>query len=218
MLRLGLPALIVLSLAAAICDRSGSGALFPGARQYTTGDAPWSVAIGDLNGDLAPDVAVASYFGDNVSVLLHQIPDLFPDCNGNGIPDACDIDCGPAGGPCDLPGCGQSEDCNTNGVPDECEADADGDGVIDDCDACPDTHVGDMIVIDGCDTGVADMMPADDGCSMAQRITQCAQGADNHGAFVSCVAHLTNAWKQDGLISGQEKGHIQCCAAQADIP
>jgi hypothetical protein len=128
------------------------------------------------------------------------------DCNHNGVIDALDI----AGG--------TSQDCDENEVPDECEADADGDGVIDDCDACPDTHVGDMIVIDGCDTGVADMMPADDGCSMAQRIAECAQGAENHGAFVSCVAHLTNAWKQDGLISGQEKGHIQCCAAQADIP
>lgn len=43
------------------------------------------------------------------------------DCNGNGIPDGCDIDCGPSGGSCDLPGCGQSEDCNLNGVPDECD-------------------------------------------------------------------------------------------------
>ena len=144
--------------------------------------------------------------------------EFFPDCNHNGIRDECDVDCGPPGGSCDLPGCGQSEDCNTNGIPDECEADADGDGVIDDCDACPDTHVGDPIVIDGCDTGVADLMPADDGCSMAQRIGQCGQEADNHGAFVSCVAHLSNGWKQDGLISGQDKGHIQCCAAQADIP
>ena len=25
------------------------------------------------------------------------------------------------GGPCDVPGCGQSTDCNGNGVPDECD-------------------------------------------------------------------------------------------------
>jgi len=43
------------------------------------------------------------------------------DCNQNGIDDACDIDCGTPGGPCDVPGCGQSEDCNGNGQPDECE-------------------------------------------------------------------------------------------------
>ena len=46
----------------------------------------------------------------------------FPvDCNGNGIPDECDIDCGSPGGPCDVPGCGQSFDLNGNGVPDECD-------------------------------------------------------------------------------------------------
>ncbi len=43
------------------------------------------------------------------------------DCNINGIDDACDIDCGTPGGPCDVPGCGESDDCDTNGVPDECE-------------------------------------------------------------------------------------------------
>ena len=59
------------------------------------------------------------------------------DCNTNGIPDACDLACGPSGGPCDLPGCGASQDCNTNGAPDECEPDGDGDGVIDACDNCP---------------------------------------------------------------------------------
>ncbi len=59
------------------------------------------------------------------------------DCNGNGIPDECDIDCGEPGGPCDVPGCGQSEDCDGNGIPDECEPDTDGDGVIDACDNCP---------------------------------------------------------------------------------
>ena len=57
-----------------------------------------------------------------------------PDCNTNGSPDACDIDCGTSGGPCDVPGCGQSQDCNDNLIPDDCEADTDGDGAIDDCD------------------------------------------------------------------------------------
>ncbi len=61
------------------------------------------------------------------------------DCNANGMPDECDIDCGPPGGACDIPGCGQSEDCNENGVPDECDIadgtsdDNDGDGIPDEC-------------------------------------------------------------------------------------
>ncbi len=47
----------------------GDGPLFPGA-QYPAGDAPFSVAIGDLNGDQVPDLAVANVSSDNVSVLL----------------------------------------------------------------------------------------------------------------------------------------------------
>lgn len=77
-----------------------------------------------------------------------------PDCDGNGIHDACDLDCGPTGGECDVAGCGGASDCNGNqvpdacdvadgdsgdctgnGVPDECEADCDGNGVADVCDA-----------------------------------------------------------------------------------
>jgi hypothetical protein len=78
-----------------------------------------------------------------------------PDCNENGIPDACDMDpvlpayhqfgCTPPGGqtPCSDYGCawsfysrpgGGSFDCNTNGTPDECEMDCNTNGVEDSCD------------------------------------------------------------------------------------
>lgn len=43
------------------------------------------------------------------------------DCNGNGIDDACDLDCGPTGGACDVAGCGGSVDCQLDGIPDECQ-------------------------------------------------------------------------------------------------
>ena len=69
------------------------------------------------------------------------------DCNGNGVPDECDIasgfsnDCNGNGVPddCDLAN-GTSQDCNGNGVPDECDIasgfsnDCNGNGVPDDCD------------------------------------------------------------------------------------
>ncbi len=90
-----------------------------------------------------------------------------PDCDGDGITDACELDC--AAGPCvpgtcgnsldcDLntipdecdPDCnnntlpdacdisdGSSQDCDGNGVPDECDLDSDFDGVPDACDLCP---------------------------------------------------------------------------------
>ncbi len=44
------------------------------------------------------------------------------DCNGNLVPDPCDL------------AEGTSEDCTGNGVPDECEFDSDGNGVADSCD------------------------------------------------------------------------------------
>ena len=43
------------------------------------------------------------------------------DCDLNGIEDRCDIDCGPLGGDCRVPGCGQGADCNYNGIVDDCE-------------------------------------------------------------------------------------------------
>jgi hypothetical protein len=49
------------------------------------------------------------------------VPDDCEDCNRNSILDECDLDCGPSGGYCDVPGCGQSTDCNANGVLDECD-------------------------------------------------------------------------------------------------
>jgi len=74
-----------------------------------------------------------------------------------------------------------------------------------------------MIVIDGCDTGVADQVLYD-GTTISGNIAECAAGARNHGQFVSCVSHFTNKLVRDGYITDQEKGKIQRCAAQADIP
>ncbi|MCK4343445.1 MAG: thrombospondin type 3 repeat-containing protein [Phycisphaerae bacterium] len=80
-----------------------------------------------------------SFFGSE-SVDLISVAGTGPDCNDNGIPDECDIDCGEPGGECDVPGCGQSADCQPNGIPDECDI-ADGssedcqpNGVPDECD------------------------------------------------------------------------------------
>mgnify|MGYP001103425697 FL=1 len=74
--------------------------------------------------------------------------------------------------------------------------------------------VAETIIIDGCDSGIANQ-PLDGG-TMNDLIANCAADAANHGAFVSCVSHLTNLWKQAGLINGQAKGAIQRCAAGAN--
>ncbi|MFB0521791.1 MAG: hypothetical protein ACETWD_10255 [Desulfatiglandales bacterium] len=75
------------------------------------------------------------------------------------------------------------------------------------------------ILIDGCGTGVPDRDY--NGSSISELIEGCANGARNHGdhgAYVNGVARLTNELKKEGVISGEEKGAIQRCAAQANIP
>jgi hypothetical protein len=42
-----------------------------------------------------------------------------------------------------------------------------------------------------------------------------AANVGNHGQFVIYVVYLTNDWKHQGLITGEEKGAIQSCAAKA---
>jgi glucose/arabinose dehydrogenase len=73
------------------------------------------------------------------------------------------------------------------------------------------------VVIDGCDSGVANVV-LDDERTVADGIDACAAGARNHGKFVSCVAHFTRALRRAGILSGSEKGAIQSCAGRAAIP
>lgn len=95
--------------------------------------------------------------------------------------------------------------------------DADGDGVTDDEDECPDSDLSEIVVIDGCDSGVENIL-VENGCSISDLIDPCADGAENHGEFVSCVSGVTNGLKASGYISGKEKGKIQRCAARSNIP
>jgi hypothetical protein len=70
------------------------------------------------------------------------------------------------------------------------------------------------IVINGCDTGVADFMY--NGELISVQIKNIYSEAKNHGQFVRRVAVLTNDLMKDGIITGEEKGKIQSCAAQAN--
>ena len=48
-------------------------------------------------------------------------------------------------------------------------------------------------------------------------IAACAVNAKNHGKFVSCVAHLTNDWLKDELITAEDKDAIMSWAVESDI-
>jgi streptogramin lyase len=95
--------------------------------------------------------------------------------------------------------------------------DTDGDGIPDDEDACLFSDLNDTIVIDGCDSDVQNVL-LDDGCTISDLISQCSEDANNHGEFVSSVSHTTNSLKKNEIISSKDKGMIQKCAANADIP
>jgi hypothetical protein len=84
-------------------------------------------------------------------------------------------------------------------------------------DECPNSDVSATVVIDGCNSGVPNPVFSN-GCTISDLIAACAEGASNHGQFVSCVSQVTNDLKKAGTITGQQKGAIQSCAAQADIP
>ena len=82
---------------------------------YVVGDGAQSVAMGDLDGDLDLDLAVANQLSDDVSVLLNQCPPPRPcpwDCaDGDGTVGIVDFlgllaQWGQVGTPCDIDGGG----------------------------------------------------------------------------------------------------------------
>jgi len=89
----------------------------------------------DANVGPAPTTATLGLFKPGVPAAI-PIDTLGPalgfmDCNGNGVLDACDVNCAAPG--C-APPCGGSPDCNGNGIPDACETDCNGNDIPDDCD------------------------------------------------------------------------------------
>lgn len=94
--------------------------------------------------------------------------------------------------------------------------DSDGDGLPDREDACVESDMEETITIESCESGVENRM-LEQGCTMSDEIAECADPMRNHGGFVSCVAALTDDWKKDGLITGEESGRIQNCAAQSSL-
>lgn len=131
------------------------------------------------------------------------------DCNDNQIPDDIDI------------ATGQSDDCNENGYPDQCEKKihSDNDGLIDECDTCPESNSDITIIINSCDTNVTNTM-FDDGCNMADVIAECQSGIRlrDKGKNVSCTVELATNWLRSRLITGREFSQIIRCNAKTFNP
>ena len=91
--------------------------------------------------------------------------------------------------------------------------DRDFDGVLDDddCEVFSDKRA--TVVIGTTDTGVPNYSFSN-GCTMADLVSDAKQSSSNHGGYVSGVAHLSNGWVAEGLISGAQKGTIQSTVAR----
>lgn len=108
-------------------------------------------------------------------------------------------------------------DIDADQVGDACDNDIDGDGKQNGSDSCPASDPQPQVIVGSCNSGVINYLTVT-GCKITDLIGQCATGATNHGNFVSCVSQLLNTLKNQGVITGQQKGAIQSCAAQANIP
>ncbi len=128
----------------------------------------WMVAIN-------PDTCETFDVGDVLFSGIEGIEYISRDCNGNTIPDYCDVSVE------------TSSDCDGNRVPDECEPDLDDDTSIDSCDNCPLIANSDQADFDGDGVGdVCDSCPNDpnpdqentDGDELGDTCDGCPQDPD----------------------------------------
>lgn len=91
--------------------------------------------------------------------------------------------------------------------------DSDGDGINDNNDACPASIMSATVTIGSTTTNVANtLLPS--GCTLSDLIAIGLQLDGVHGTKVSKVAHILNGLKDQGIISGKEKGTLQSATAK----
>ncbi len=81
------------------------------------------------------------------------------------------------------------------------ETDQDADGVPDSLDQCPDTAPGAIVNADGCSI---------------EQLAPCDGPWKNHGQYVSTIAHVTQQFRRQGLISEHQRSQIISAAARSD--
>jgi hypothetical protein len=96
-------------------------------------------------------------------------------------------------------------------------ADSDGDGLDDADDACPSSDLSPTVVIDGCNLHVDNALDAT-GCTISDRVDDCAAGARRHLGFTLCVGRLTLSLAKERVITLRDTAKILYCAARADLP
>ncbi len=81
------------------------------------------------------------------------------------------------------------------------ETDQDNDGVPDSQDQCPDTPPGSLVNANGCSI---------------DQLVPCDGPWKNHGQFVSTMAHVTQEFQREGLISQGQRSQLVSAAARSD--
>ncbi len=113
--------------------------------------------------------------------------------------------------------CGNSATCSQT-VTVEAQPDADGDGVPDSSDNCPNSILSPTLMIAGCNTGVPNTGAVTNGCTIADLIAQCTVNPGDPCQFVSCVASLTDSLVAQGTITAAEQAAILSCAGRNQAP
>jgi len=139
--------------------------------------------------------------------VLFNTLDVIHDDDGDGVENGSDN--------CPTTANSDQADFDGDGVGDVCDSDIDNDGVDNVDDDFPFSDMSPTIVIDDCDSGVANQILAS-GATFNDLIGEAADDAANHGEFVRAVMQLALQWKRDGLISGRDGGMIIKCAARSD--
>jgi hypothetical protein len=140
------------------------------------------------------------------------------DSDGDGAGDVCDVCPLDAANDVDHDGvCGNLDNCPV--VANAGQANADGDAFGDACDVCvldagnDADHDGVCGNVDRCPGTTSGPVDAN-GCAIAQ-LCPCEGAWNNHGQYVSCVAHAANDFLAAGLITAAQRGQIQSAAGQS---